>query len=157
MFVGNVDFSPELLSQTFLTLIHETERLPEVPVNIDTVRGAKALLADSIRYEESAVVLMHFLIGFSSRATDYQDLKLADLVSLNSELFLLRRTCKKTTLLRGVKNLSPVVLPKRYFESVVKYYNQVRPLCVQAAKRLSRSTLNGKSILVHRETTKYAS
>lgn len=145
MFVENVDFSPVLLSQTFLGLVQETERLPLVPANVNTVRGAKALLADSIRYEESAVVLMHFLIGFSSRATDYQNLRLADLVSLNSGLYLLRRTCKKTTLLRGVKNISPVVLPKRFFGSVVKYYNEVRPLCVQAAKRLSRSTFNGKS------------
>ena len=146
LFVGAADFSLEKLRLTVQGLYLDSQKLPVVPLNVHTERGAKKFLESCIRYERIALVLMHFLMGCTSRATDYQHFKVSDLESINSELLLLHRTCQKNTLLKGVKQQSPVVLPKKLFGYVKKYYELVRPRCVEAAKRLGKPEpiVNGK-------------
>ena len=138
LFVGAADFSLEKVRLTVQGLYLDSQKLPVVPLNVHTERGATKFLASCIRYERIALVLMHFLMGCTSRATDYQHFKVSDFESINSELLLLHRTCQKNTLLKGVKQRSPVVLPKKFFRYVKKYYDLVRPRCVQAAKRLGK-------------------
>lgn len=139
LFVGAADFSLEKVRLTFQGLYLDSKKLPTVPLNVHTERGAKKFLESCLQYERGALVLMHFLMGCTSRATDYQHFKVSDFESISSELLLLHRTCQKNTLLKDVKQQSPVVLPKKFFRYVKKYYEVVRPRCVEAAKRLGKT------------------
>ena len=138
--MDGLEFSPRKIGAVANLLASTVKRGIQVPKDYATVRGAKAFLKVARAFEDKVLALLHILSGGTSRATDYKGLKLEDVIPLDEQFTLVKRSSNKNSLLRRVKVEAPIVVPTKLLGAALDYWKNQRKFLVEAADILGKDS-----------------